>query len=139
MSDRRTDASSNGEESRSLSLAVRLLSSEDPVARVVERPRIFVGRLPEAMPVEIPLPDGLDVVGSLLREERNPYDDPSVEIVLDASIPAEQVLSAYRERMSAAGWSEPERRGFDARSGEGGRTARGHATGAAPAGREDLL
>ncbi len=67
MSDRRNDASSNGEESRSLSLAVRLLSSEDPVARVVERPRIFVGRLPEVMLVEIPVPDGLDVVGSLLR------------------------------------------------------------------------
>jgi hypothetical protein len=112
MSDQRSGASAGEGESRLLNLAKRLLASEDPVAREVQWPKIFVGRLPEEMPIDIPIPEGLEVVGSLLRDERNPYDDPSVEIVLDAGMPAERVRDAYRELMTAAGWSEPDQRGF---------------------------
>ncbi len=109
----------SGEEARVLDLVLRLLAQEDPVSRTVEKPRIFVGRLPEDLPVEISIPDGFAVVGSLVRDETDPYDDPAIEIVLDARMSAEQARDTYRERLSAAGWSEPERRqpggGFDFR------------------------
>jgi hypothetical protein len=95
-----------------MDLVLRLLSSEDPVSRSVERPGIFVGRLPEEMPVEIPIPEGLSVVGSLVRSEHDPHDDPATEIVLDAAMPAERVRDLFRERMSESGWSERERRGY---------------------------
>ncbi len=110
MNDQRPQTFSDGE-SRVLELAIRLLSNEDPVARAVLRPRIFVGRLPEDMPVEIPIPEGFSVVGSLARSEPDPHDEPTVEVVLDARMPAREVRHAYREQMSAAGWSEPERQG----------------------------
>ena len=110
VNDQRPEEFSNGE-SRVLELAIRLLSDEDPVARAVLKPRIFVGRLPEDMPVEIPIPERFAVVGSLVRSETDPHDDPTVEVVLDARMPAEHVRDAYREQMSAAGWNEPERRG----------------------------
>ncbi len=110
MNDQLPETFSEGE-SRVLELAIRLLSNEDPVARAVLKPRILVGRLPEEMPVEIPMPEGFSVVGSLVRSEPDPHGDPTVEVVLDARMPAEQARDAYREQMSAAGWSEPERRG----------------------------
>jgi hypothetical protein len=103
----RPETFSNGE-SRVLELATRLLSDEDPVARAVLKPRIFVGRLPEDMPVEIPIPDNFDVVGSLVRSEPDPHGEPTVEVVLDARMPAEQVRDG--------GWSFSE-------EGYGGRQA----------------
>jgi hypothetical protein len=103
----RPETFSNGE-SRVLELATRLLSDEDPVARAVLKPRIFVGRLPEDMPVEIPIPDNFAMVGSLVRSEPDPHGEPTVEVVLDARMPAEQVRDAYRAQMSAAGWEAPE-------------------------------
>lgn len=110
MNDRSSGVPPSGE-ARVLDLALRLLAQEDPVSRMVEKPRIFVGRLPEDLPVEISIPDGFAVVGSLVRDEHDPYDDPAIEIVLDARMSAEQARETYRELMSAAGWSEPERRG----------------------------
>src|SRR3712207_9562480 len=64
------------------------------------------------MPVEIPIPEELSVVGSLVRDVHEPRDDPTIEIVLDAAVSAERIRDVYRERMSEAGWSEPERRGY---------------------------
>ena len=112
MSDRRPKAALDGERSVPTDLALRLLSSEDPVFRTVKRPRIFVGCLPDEMPVEIPIPEELSVVGSLVRDVHDPRDDPTIEIVLDAAVSAERIRDVYRERMSEAGWSEPERRGY---------------------------
>ncbi len=76
MNDQRPQTFSDGE-SWVLELAIRLLAAEDPAAREVLRPKIFVGRLPEDMLVEIPVLEEFSVVGSLVRSEPDPHDDPT--------------------------------------------------------------
>lgn len=81
-------------------LAVRLLRARfpgDPEA--ADEMQLLVGEVPAGLPVELPLPPGSRVVGSLVRG--NPR---GISIVLDAEQPAEQVLEFYRERLSGAGW-----------------------------------
>jgi hypothetical protein len=112
MNDQPPQGSSNGEEARVLDLALRLLAQEDPVSRTVEKPGILVGRLPEEAPVDIPILDGFVVVGSLVRSDPEPYGDATIEVVLDTRMSAGQAREAYRERMVAAGWSEPEHPGL---------------------------
>jgi hypothetical protein len=67
--------------------------------------QIYVGRLPDKMPVDLPLPDGSRVIGSIVRGEE------SLQIVLDAPQPPDRVLDFYRQRLSAAGWSTPDQSG----------------------------
>jgi hypothetical protein len=64
--------------------------------------QLMVGTLPATLPVELPLPDGCRVLGSLVR----PY--LGLTVVLDCTQTSEQILDFYRERMTAAGWSELE-------------------------------
>ena len=87
-------------------LALRLLTSEAPRSAVAEQPRLFVGRLPENLPVEIPVPEGFVIVGSVVRGER--VGEPAIEVVLDAALPAEQAHESYRELMASTGWRKKE-------------------------------
>ena len=90
-----------------LSTIERLLSPEfEPGSAGNRRPSFFIGRLPEDMSVEIPIPDGTSIVGS-----RPLGDGPrsEVEVVLDADMTAEQVREAYRCLMTEADWSESDR------------------------------
>lgn len=81
-------------------LAVRLLRVRFPGApEASDETQLLVGQVPADLPVELPLPLGSRVVGSLVRG--NPR---GISIVLDAAEPAEQVLEFYRERLSGAGW-----------------------------------
>ena len=48
-------------------LAERLLDYDDPFGSRAEKPRLFVGRLPEGLPVEVPVPGGLVLLGCVLR------------------------------------------------------------------------
>ncbi len=61
--------------------------------------QIYVGKLPEKMPVDIPLPEGSQVVGTVVRGEE------SIQIVLDTNNPPDRVLEFFRQQLSAAGWS----------------------------------
>ncbi len=81
-------------------LALHLLApSFDPQAR---QPQLLAGRLPASLPFDLPLPNGYQVVGSFVR---NPED---IQIVLDTDQSPAEVIAFYRERMQAAGWSEPD-------------------------------
>jgi hypothetical protein len=64
-------------------------------------PRILVGRLPEPLPVDLPLPNGARVVGSQLLGS-------VATMILDVDSPAQRVLDFYRDRLQAAGWTELE-------------------------------
>ena len=81
-------------------LAIRLSTfAGDPR---VGNPQVLIGELPQRLPVEIPLPEGSRVVGTLIR---GPQYATSV---VDVELPTEQVLKFYRERLQAAGWQESE-------------------------------
>lgn len=96
-----------GDELVPLSTVEHLLSPEPGLGPAEEqRPSFFIGRLPEDLPVEVPIPDGATIVGSQ-PHGYGPRDE--VEVVLDAGMTAEQVREAYRTLMTAAGWSESDR------------------------------
>ena len=65
--------------------------------------RLLVGRLPEPLPVPLPFPDGIRLVGSQVL-------GPRATVVLDSDLPASQVLDFYRDRLPAEGWTAPEQR-----------------------------
>ena len=117
MDDGRPNSTGNGDEPALRELAARLLAppypSDLPAAKS-EKPELFVGHLPDNLPVEVPIPDGATVVGSAVHKP--PRGGRFVEIVLDAAPPAERFRDAYRRHLLAAGWSEeddwPVSRGF---------------------------
>ncbi len=86
-----------------LALALRLMGrgfSDD------ESPtRLLVGRLPDPLPVALPLPNGARVVGSQVL-------GAVATIVLDVDLPEAQVLAFYRDRLEADGWTVPEQAGM---------------------------
>src|SRR5579863_9912745 len=88
-----------------LALAQRLLAPRYPHMPAPEHdPTLLVGRLPDASLLEVPLPPGSRVVGSLVA-------DDSITIVLDCDQPDMMaLLDFYRERMAAQGWQVPEMR-----------------------------
>ena len=89
-----------------LGLAVRLLDSHYPYMDSDEKARLFAGGLPEAPPFEVPIPEGLTLVGSAALAQRGRR---MLEIVLDAGMPAARVRDAYRAVLSADGWEEDHR------------------------------
>lgn len=90
-------------------LAARLLAPPDSYDQATMPPRILVGRLPENLPVEIPVPDGLTVVGSIVRDmpRRN---GRMIDVVLDADVPAELFRETYRQLLLTSGWDEDQER-----------------------------
>ncbi|MGI8910960.1 MAG: hypothetical protein ACR2JR_10475 [Rubrobacteraceae bacterium] len=86
-------------------LAARLLTAQNiQDEQAAAPPRIFVGRLPEDLPVEVPISDGADVVGGVARDLSRGRRD--AEIVLDAALSAERFREDYRRQLLAAGWDE---------------------------------
>jgi hypothetical protein len=91
---------SGGQEPTQDELVMRLLAH--PAHPQTQQLQLLPGRLPDTLPLKLPLPDGSRVVGSLVRGQE------SVEVVLDAPGSAEQVLAWYQQQMRAAGWQTPE-------------------------------
>jgi hypothetical protein len=72
------------------------------------------GDLPSDLPEKIPIPDGTEIIGSLVRSDGK-YNQ--VEIVLDSPRDPDEVMKFYRNSLSKAGWNEskavyPESGGF---------------------------
>ncbi len=82
-----------------LTLTQRLLSSPYP-GGPAEEVQILVGKLPPALPIELPLPEKAGIIGSLVR------GDHSAQIVLDVDQPAAAVVAFYRAQLEPAGWQE---------------------------------
>jgi len=102
-----TQTPTANDEAVSRQLVLRLLSGPGSEAQ------LFVGRLPDHLPVELPLPAGAKVLGSL---ERNLQSQQNFEILLDVAQSPEQAQAFYEARLPAAGWHElppfPGLRGF---------------------------
>ena len=98
-------------------LAERLLAPPDPGEAPQGRPpRLYPGRLPDGLPIELPMPDGAALVGGSTQDlGRGRW---MTEVVLDIDRPAERFREGYRQQLFAAGWREdkewlgPGRRGF---------------------------
>lgn len=96
MSENTFSSSQNVELLRELALRLATFPGDPRVMN----PQLFVGELPQPLPVEIPLPENSHVLGSLAR---NPQQ---FEMVLDSELKPEDVTAFYKERLSTLGWSE---------------------------------
>ncbi len=79
-------------------------------------PQLLPGRLPPSPPVEVPIPEGSRIIGTVVQDSES-------TTVLDAPLSADAVLAFYRERMPALGWREQEVPGRQPH-GQGGFTFR---------------
>jgi hypothetical protein len=97
---------SSGGEDAIRELAVRLLTFHHSLllaGQRVQEPQLLVGQLPTDLPLELPLPEGSRLLGSLAVE--NPM------IAIDTQLAGEDVVTFYRERLTTAGWTVPEHYG----------------------------
>lgn len=76
--------------------------------------RLYPDRLPDGLPVELPIPDGAVVVGGSTQNMGS--GRWMTEVVLDVPVSAENFREDYRQQLFAAGWREdefgPGQRGF---------------------------
>jgi len=91
---------SPGEETFLEKLALRLLVF--PGDPRVSKPRLFLGKIPENFPIDVPIPAESRVLGTLARSEAHS------EIVLESDLKPDEVAAFYREHLTAHGWNEQE-------------------------------
>jgi hypothetical protein len=60
--------------------------------------RVWIGELPDDLPVEIPLPEGVRVVASV--RDISPFQ----QIILDAPQTSEEISAFYAKALSEGGW-----------------------------------
>ncbi len=80
---------------------LRLLKCPNDCVKAMQ---LFVGQLPDHLPVSLPLPSNSKVVATLIR------DREQAEIVLDAPQSPAQIKTFYRKTLKASGWKS---QGYD--------------------------
>ncbi len=68
--------------------------------------QLLAGKLPENMPVDLPIPDGARIIGSEVQEDKGIY------IVLDVPLMPDQALDFYREALPSQNWTETDIQGM---------------------------
>ena len=89
----------NNSESLLLALTKRLLLSRvsnDPSSDDLQ---LLVGQLPRDLPIELPLPQNCQLLGSLVVRRR-------ITVVFDTEDASEQIFRFYRKKLSEQGWQE---------------------------------
>ena len=66
------------------------------------QPRLFVGTIPDNLPLELPVPEQTEVLGTLAR------NTSTLDMILESQLTAQEVQSFYRMRLTALGWQEPD-------------------------------
>lgn len=63
--------------------------------------KVIVGKLPEKMPVELPIPAKSQILGSTVNNKGD------IQVVLDVSQPVEEVTDFYKNKLQISGWQRP--------------------------------
>jgi hypothetical protein len=103
---------SNNSYAELLRFAERLMT--DPGTPLGKPVSMLPGNLPSDLSENIPIPDGTEIIGSLVRSDGK-YNQ--VQIILDSPRDPDEVIEFYRSNLSKAGWNEskvfyPESGGF---------------------------
>lgn len=61
----------------------------------------YPGKLPDGLPVEVPIPDDAELIGSMVRGENEGF-----QVILDVPGKPENIVEFYREQLTEAGWVE---------------------------------
>ena len=111
--------------SRFKDLAERLLDHDYRVEVDYDKPRLFLGELPTDIPAEIPVPEGMVLLGGL-RRVRPWWGETDAQVILETEAGPEGVYDAFREHLTGSEWSEkrwpPLERGGFVSSGFGTRS-----------------
>ena len=102
---------SGNDEAAFRDLAMKLIAARYPDPQSGEPPHLLVGQLPPGLPFELPLPEHVRLLGSLLQG-----DASTAIIVFETERSPDEVVAFYQERLKAAGWNEEafmgQQRGF---------------------------
>jgi len=86
-------------------LAERLLDHDYHLEVDSDKPRLFLGELPTDIPAQIPVPEGMLLLGGLRRVD--PYrSEPDAQVILEAEAEPEGVYHAFREHLASSERSE---------------------------------
>ncbi|MBW4417898.1 MAG: hypothetical protein KME13_01565 [Myxacorys californica WJT36-NPBG1] len=89
---------SAGEEKISQQLVLRILKCPSDCLKEM---KLLIGRLPEKLPVDLPLPSNAKVIATLVRNQKH------AEVILDATQSPDQIRAFYKAQLQAAGWKNP--------------------------------
>lgn len=62
------------------------------------KPSIYLAEIPENIPIEIPIPDNAEVIGTIA------WDNRIFQVILDVPEMPEDVLKFYRKSLNETGW-----------------------------------
>jgi len=82
-------------------LAERLLDHDYHVGVDYDKPRLFLGELPTDLPAEIPVPEGMALLGGL-RRVRPWWGETDAQVILEAEVEPEGVYDAFREHLAGS-------------------------------------
>lgn len=89
---------STSEEKISQRLVLRILKCPSDCLKDM---KLLVGRLPEKLPVDLPLPSNAKVIATLFRSQER------AEVILDATQSPDQIRAFYKAQLQASGWKSP--------------------------------
>jgi len=87
------------------SVVMRFLAPINSGVPDLENTQILVGKLPDNMPIKLPMPEDAKILGSLIK------GDEGIEVILDVNQNPEDVLDFYKTSLAADNWSEVDRSG----------------------------
>ena len=91
--------------SRLKDLAERLLDHDYHVDADYDKPLLFLEELPTDIPADIPVPEGMVVLGGLRRV--GPYrSEPDAQVILETEAEPESVYDTFREHLAGSAWTE---------------------------------
>jgi hypothetical protein len=88
-------------------LAERLLSPPPDVRGEAPRARLFPGALPPGLEIDLPVPPGVRLIGSVQRGAPGSKNVVGVEVVLDAPGTPAEVAAFYQRALGERGWFAP--------------------------------
>lgn len=88
-------------------LAIRLLQFDYFSSPELTQPELMPGKLPEEMPVDLPIPNGTRIVGSEILE------DMGITVVMDVTMTPEEALDFYRDALVPQNWTETDITGME--------------------------
>jgi hypothetical protein len=81
-------------------LATRYLQSIYVGGPELEDVVLLPGKLPDEMPIELPIPNGSTIVGSVI------IGDEEISVVVDSSLKPDEVMKFYRNTLATQNWTE---------------------------------
>lgn len=88
-------------------LAIRYLQAPCLGETELQKVQLLPGKLPDQMPVDLPLPRGSEIFGSVLLGETE------IDVIVDSPLTAEEIMAFYRQELASQNWTEMDVSGME--------------------------